>query len=86
MFPNSTHDEAEPPHTRDAAPDPTPLGHLRTVRLNLVHRDLRAAGPHAGATVTQLAGRWGFWHTGRFAAQYRAVYGCSPSETLRRGE
>lgn len=72
----------------------TPLGYLRTVRLDLVHRDLRAGGvgigggigasgaPAAGITVTQVAGRWGFWHPGRFAAQYRAVYGCSPSETL----
>lgn len=60
----------------------TPLGHLRVVRLDLVHRDLTAANPFSGATVTQLAGRWGFWHAGRFAAQYRAVYGRSPSETL----
>lgn len=50
----------------------TPLGHLRTVRLDLVHRDLPAA-PRSGRTVTQQAGRWGFWHPGRFAAQYRAV-------------
>jgi AraC-like DNA-binding protein len=30
-----------------------------------------------------VALRWGFTHYGRFAAQYRQRFGCSPSQTLR---
>lgn len=62
----------------------TPLGHLRRVRLDRAHRELRAADPSAGDTVSEIATRWGFAHGGRFSAEYRHVYGCPPSETLRR--
>jgi len=30
-----------------------------------------------------VALKWGFAQMGRFAAQYRAMYGVSPSETAR---
>jgi transcriptional regulator GlxA family with amidase domain len=30
-----------------------------------------------------VAGRWGFVHLGRFASQYRQLFGETPSETLR---
>ncbi|MFG3260010.1 AraC family transcriptional regulator [Streptomyces sp. NPDC048172] len=64
----------------------TPLGHLRRVRLDLVHRELLAlADGHGTGTVTDVALRWGFTHLGRFAGLYRQVYGESPSATLRRG-
>ncbi|WP_369216940.1 AraC family transcriptional regulator, partial [Streptomyces flavofungini] len=64
----------------------TPLGHLRRVRLDLVHRELLALAAEPGtATVTDVALRWGFTHLGRFAALYRQVYGESPSRTLRAG-
>ncbi|GAB1512388.1 AraC family transcriptional regulator [Actinophytocola sp. KF-1] len=65
--------------------DSTPMGHLRTVRLQHAHEELLAADPTAGATVTGIAARWGFFHPGRFARQYRAVYGRPPHETLLRG-
>ncbi|GAA3119608.1 hypothetical protein GCM10020001_044720 [Nonomuraea salmonea] len=45
------------------------------------HEELRAGDP-ATLTVTSVAARWGFFHPGRFAASYRAVYGRTPSETL----
>ncbi|GAA4914492.1 AraC-like DNA-binding protein [Actinomycetospora succinea] len=64
--------------------DTTPLGYLRRVRLDRAHRELRGADPSAGDTVAAIATRWGFAHGGRFSAEYRHVYGCSPSETLRR--
>ncbi|WP_300015239.1 AraC family transcriptional regulator [Pseudonocardia sp.] len=63
--------------------DITPLGYLRSVRLDRAHAELRTADPGAGATVSGIAGRWGFGHPGRFAADYRARFGRSPSETLR---
>ncbi|MFC3505555.1 AraC family transcriptional regulator [Micromonospora krabiensis] len=60
----------------------TPTAFLRGCRLDAVHRALRAAGP--GASVTTVALAHGFAHLGRFAADYRARFGESPSATLRR--
>jgi AraC-like DNA-binding protein len=62
--------------------DCTPLQYLRNLRLDLAHRDLVAAQRH-DETVTQIAARWGFVHTGRFAVLYRRTFGQSPHETLR---
>ncbi|MGW5651295.1 helix-turn-helix transcriptional regulator [Streptomyces humi] len=62
--------------------DTTPLAHLRRVRLSHVHQALLAADPGQGATVTEIAARWGFHHPGRFAALYRSCYGHSPHRTL----
>lgn len=61
----------------------TPLTHLRRVRLENAHRELQAADPATGATVATIAASWGFGKPGRFAAEYRARYGRSPSRTLR---
>ncbi|WP_308405175.1 helix-turn-helix transcriptional regulator [Streptomyces sp. B93] len=60
----------------------TPLAYLRRTRLAHAHRDLQAADPLGGATVADIAARWGFAHPGRFAALYRDAYGTSPSHTL----
>jgi AraC-like DNA-binding protein len=60
----------------------TPLQYLRKVRLDLAHRDLLAA-QRREATVAQIAARWGFMHTGRFAVLYRETFGQSPHESLR---
>lgn len=61
----------------------TPLGHLRSIRLDRAHEELKAADPAGGTTVAAVALRWGFGHPGRFAADYRARFGHSPSDTLR---
>jgi AraC-like DNA-binding protein len=63
--------------------DTTPLAYLRRVRLAHAHQELLAADP-ARETVTAVAYRWGFASTSRFAAEYRAAYGVTPSQTLRR--
>ncbi|WP_433785840.1 helix-turn-helix domain-containing protein [Actinomycetospora sp. CA-101289] len=63
--------------------DTTPLAHLRHLRLGRAHDELLAADPRRGATVADIAARWGFTHAGRFSVVYRRRYGCSPSETLR---
>ncbi len=63
--------------------DLTPLEYLRSVRLERAHAELLAADPDDGVTVGKVALRWGFGHPGRFAADYRARFDRSPSETLR---
>ena len=61
----------------------TPSLYLRTLRLNLAREALLA--PCAGrVTVTEVATRFGFRELGRFALNYRTMFGEAPSETLRR--
>jgi AraC-like DNA-binding protein len=60
----------------------SPTAYVRAVRLDRVHAELLGP-PHAGS-VTDVATRWGFYHLGRFAQQYRARFGELPSETARR--
>jgi AraC-like DNA-binding protein len=63
--------------------DTTPMQHLRTVRLDHVHRELLATDPSSGTTVTDIATRWGFYNHSRFATRYRRAYGVNPRDTLR---
>jgi AraC-like DNA-binding protein len=59
-----------------------PMAYARRVRLARAHDELVDAEPDA-TTATAVAHRWGFTHYGRFAAQYREQFGCSPAQTLR---
>jgi AraC-like DNA-binding protein len=63
--------------------DATPMQYLRKVRLHQVHRELLATDPASGATVTDIATRWGFYSLSRFATHYRRAFGEAPRETLR---
>jgi transcriptional regulator GlxA family with amidase domain len=58
----------------------TPMRYLRDVRLARARQDLLAADADPEA-ITTVAYRWGFSHLGRFAEQYRAAYGESPTQT-----
>lgn len=60
--------------------DTTPMAHLRRVRLHHVRAELLEPVP--GTTVAQVAGRWGFFHLGRFARYYRDEFGENPAQTL----
>ena len=64
--------------------DTTPMAYLHTVRLAGARRDLISANPTRGATVRDVAARWGFPHASRFSARYKEAFGESPSATLRR--
>lgn len=62
--------------------DTTPLRYLRTIRLEAVHAEL--SSPDNRLSVGEVAQKWGFGHFGRFSAQYRAIYGQYPSETVKQ--
>jgi len=59
----------------------SPNRYLLAMRLNRVHRDLRASPPEV--SIQHVATRWGFWHLGRFAKYYRDTFGERPSDTCR---
>ena len=60
-----------------------PMTHLRIAALIEVRRHL-LDGPVVRDAVTRTATDYGFFHLSRFAAQYRALFGESPSETVAR--
>jgi AraC-like DNA-binding protein len=60
-----------------------PARYLWLRRMHLAHRALMMATP-ATATVAAIAMDHGFWELGRFSVRYRALFGESPSASLRR--
>lgn len=59
----------------------TPQDYLRRVRLDLARRSMRQG---ASASVGDAAASYGFFNPGRFAADYRQVFGENPAQTLDR--
>ena len=62
-----------------------PLRRLKALRLEQVHRALQNAEPGSNR-VTEIAAKFGLYQFGRFAADYKELYGVLPSETLRLAE
>lgn len=60
--------------------DISPKRYLLLSRLSGVRRTL--LDPHSNLSITDTANAWDFWHMGKFAADYRRVYGELPSQTL----
>lgn len=61
----------------------TPKAYINRQRLARVH-DALTGQSEKNAKIVELANRWGFWHMGQFARDYRSVYGVNPSLTLQR--
>lgn len=59
-----------------------PRAYERERRLRAAHGLLLTEGNHL--SITDIAMSFGFWHLGRFAGAYTALFGCPPSETRRR--
>ena len=60
----------------------SPKAYLRLKNMSAARARLLDAASQP-TTVTQVALDHGFWELGRFAGAYRAMFGESPSETLR---
>jgi AraC-like DNA-binding protein len=60
-----------------------PIRYLWIRRMHLTRRALLRADP-SKATVTRIATDHGFWELGRFSVSYQALFGESPSASLRK--
>jgi AraC-like DNA-binding protein len=62
----------------------SPMAYLKKTRLGNVRRMLQHADKER-TRIIDVAANLGFWHMGHFTADYRAMFGETPSDTLRRG-
>jgi len=60
----------------------TPQVWFRCMKLNALRRELQQTNG-AGERISDIAMRWGFLHFGRFAEDYRRLFGECPRDTLR---
>jgi AraC-like DNA-binding protein len=60
----------------------SPMQYLGLRRLNLARQELQRRNSQTSVTATAM--NFGFWHLGRFADDYRSLFGESPSATLAR--
>ena len=61
--------------------DKTPKQYVKCHQLIQVHKALLS--DQATSIIADVAARWGFWHSGQFAADYKKLFGELPTETLR---
>jgi len=61
----------------------SPVRVLRARRLCLAYEALQEPGVGL-KQIRLVAGSYGFWHMGQFAADYRTLFGERPSDTVRR--
>jgi len=59
------------------------MRYLKVRRLNTVRHHLKANVPES-CHIAAIANRFGFYNTGHFARDYKAMFGELPSETLHK--
>jgi AraC-like DNA-binding protein len=59
-----------------------PIAYLKRYRLESVRRDILE--DRSVRNISSVALGWGMSHLGRFSTEYKALFGESPSETLKR--
>lgn len=59
----------------------TPKHFMILLKLNCAHEDLQHSDAYT-TNVSNIAIKWGFSHFGRFAKDYKSLFGVLPSETL----
>ncbi|WP_109478862.1 AraC family transcriptional regulator [Paraburkholderia sp. C35] len=59
-----------------------PIAYLKRFRLEAVRREILA--DRSDRNVSSIAMSWGFSHLGRFSVEYKAMFGETPSQTLKR--
>jgi AraC family ethanolamine operon transcriptional activator len=59
-----------------------PKSYIRSRCLSAARDALARVSPEV--KVSDIANRWGFWHMGQFAGDYRRMFGELPSDTLKR--
>jgi AraC-like DNA-binding protein len=62
--------------------DVSPKAYIRARCLSAVRDELASAPPDT--RVSEIANRWGFWHMGQFAKDFKNQFGHLPSEIKRR--
>jgi AraC family ethanolamine operon transcriptional activator len=57
-----------------------PAQYMKAHRLNGARNDLRREH-ESSLKIADVANKWGFWHLGQFARDYRSWFGELPSDT-----
>ena len=61
-----------------------PLRYLKLRQLHSMRRTLKRVDPEK-TSLSDVATQFGIWELGRFARDYRTLFGESPTDTLRTG-
>ncbi|MGV8917197.1 MAG: AraC family transcriptional regulator [Pseudomonas sp.] len=62
----------------------SPMAYLKKYRLTAVRQEILE--DRSARNISVIAMGWGFTHLGRFASEYRKLFGETPSMTLQRNE
>ncbi len=62
------------------------IGPKRYISIRRLAAVAKAIARAEHGTVTQIAGRWGYWHMGQFARDFHAFTGRLPSDVLKSDE
>ena len=57
-----------------------PMTHFKVRRLHAVREKLQSVGQER-VRIFDIAADFGFWHEGHFSADYKAMFGMTPSQT-----